>query len=171
MGRQKKAHVMEIQVNGGGSVAEKVDYAKGLFEQEVPVDTVFNQGEMIDVIGVTKGHGTEGVVTRWGVKRLPRKTHRGLRKVACIGAWHPARVGFQVARAGQRGYHHRTEKNKRIYRLGKKVAAGEVDTTASTASDLTQKGINPMGGFPHYGIVRNDWLMLLGGLPGTKKRP
>ena len=28
---------------------EKVDYAKGLFEQEVPVDTVFNQGEMIDV--------------------------------------------------------------------------------------------------------------------------
>ena len=57
--RQKKAHVMEIQVNGGSSVAEKVDYAKGLFEQEVPVDTVFNQGEMIDV-GVTRGHGTEG---------------------------------------------------------------------------------------------------------------
>merc|ERR1712003_348 len=52
--RQKKAHVMEIQVNGGGSVAEKVDYAKGLFEQEVPVDTVFNQGEMIDVCGVTR---------------------------------------------------------------------------------------------------------------------
>lgn len=35
---------------------------------------------MIDVIGVTKGHGMEGVVTRWGVTRLPRKTHRGLRK-------------------------------------------------------------------------------------------
>ena len=82
---------MEIQVNGGSSVAEKVDYAKGLFEQEVPVDTVFNQGEMIDVCGVTRGHGTEGVVTRWGVTRLPRKTHRGLRKVACIGAWHPSR--------------------------------------------------------------------------------
>lgn len=26
-------------------------------------------------------------MTRWGVSRLPRKTHRGLRKVACIGAW------------------------------------------------------------------------------------
>jgi len=64
---------------------------------------------MIDIIGVTKGKGYEGVVTRWGVTRLPRKTHRGLRKVACIGAWHPTRVSFTVARAGQNGYHHRTE--------------------------------------------------------------
>lgn len=55
---------------------------------------------MIDTLGVTKGHGYEGVTTRWGVKRLPRKTHRGLRKVACIGAWHPARVQFQIPRAG-----------------------------------------------------------------------
>lgn len=61
------------------------------------------------MLGASKGHGTEGVITRWGVTRLPRKTHRGLRKVACIGAWHPARVSFSVARAGQHGYHHRTE--------------------------------------------------------------
>jgi hypothetical protein len=27
-----------------------------------------------------------------------------------------------------------------------------------------------MGGFPHYGIVKNDYLMLKGGIPGTKKR-
>merc|ERR1712196_491763 len=114
-----KAHVMEIQVNGGSSVAEKVDYAKGLFEQEVPVDTVFNQGEMIDVCGVT---------------RLPRKTHRGLRKVACIGAWHPSRVSFSVARSGQNGYHHRTEMNKKIYRVGK---AGDAKS-ASTEADLTE---------------------------------
>merc|ERR1712057_47434 len=75
-------------------------------------------GEMIDVIGVTKGHGVEGVTTRWGTTRLPRKTHRGLRKVACIGAWHPSRLSFTVARAGQNGYHHRTEMNKKIYRIG-----------------------------------------------------
>jgi len=168
--RQKTAQIFEIQINGG-SISDKVAHAKALLEQQVNVDAVFAEGEYIDILTATKGHGYEGVITRWGVKRLPRKTHRGLRKVACIGAWHPARVGYQVARAGQRGYHHRTERNKRIYRLGKKVAAGEVDITASTASDLTQKGINPMGGFPHYGVVRNDWLMLLGGLPGTKKRP
>lgn len=27
-----------------------------------------------------------------------------------------------------------------------------------------------MGGFPHYGIVKNDFLMLKGCIPGTKKR-
>lgn len=27
-----------------------------------------------------------------------------------------------------------------------------------------------MGGFPHYGIVKNDYLMLKGSIPGTKKR-
>ena len=42
------------------------------------------------------GKGFNGVVTRWGVTRLARKTHRGLRKVACIGSWHPARVSFHV---------------------------------------------------------------------------
>lgn len=69
----------------------------------------------IDILGATKGHGREGVVTRWGVSRLPRKTHRGLRKVACIGAWHPARVSFSVARGGQVS----------IFGKKKKLAGGE----------------------------------------------
>merc|ERR1719271_599998 len=115
---QKKAHIKEIQINGG-SVEKKVDFVTGLFEQEVKIADVFAQDEMIDVIGASKGKGYNGVVTRWGCTRLARKTHRGLRKVACIGTWHPARVQFQVPRAGQRGYHHRTEINKKIYRIGK----------------------------------------------------
>ena len=73
-----------------------------------------------------------GGVTRWGVTRLPRKTHRGLRKVACIGAWHPARVSYTVARAGQNGYHHRTEINKKVYKIGK---AGQESHDASTEFD------------------------------------
>jgi large subunit ribosomal protein L3e len=164
--RQKKAHILEIQVNGG-SVAKKVEFARQLFEKEVPVDTVFHAGESIDICGVTKGHGTEGVIARWGVTRLPRKTHRGLRKVACIGAWHPARVSWAVARAGQHGYFHRTEINKRIYLLGKKGDKG----AAQTQSDLTVKGITPMGGFPHYGTITEDWVMIKGSVVGTKKRP
>lgn len=82
--------------------------------QAVTVDSVFQTNEMIDTIAITKGRGTEGVVTRWGVTRLPRKTHRGLRKVACVGAWHPARLQWSVARAGQHGFHHRTEINKKV---------------------------------------------------------
>jgi len=70
--RQKKSHVLEIQVNGG-SIAQKVDFAKNLLEKEVNVDTVFETSEMIDALGVTKGKGFEGVTQRWGVRKLPRK--------------------------------------------------------------------------------------------------
>lgn len=138
--KQKKAHIMEVQLNGG-SISDKVDWAKEHLEQAVPVSAVFYQDEMIDVIGVTRGHGfkggkhsagcaqisnlhmnhftlfffwLKGVTSRWHAKKLPRKTHKGLRKVACIGAWHPARVGFTIARAGQKGYNHRTEINKKV---------------------------------------------------------
>jgi ribosomal protein L3 len=98
--KQKKAHLMEIQVNGG-SIVDKVEFAHKLFEKTVEVNSVFEQDETVDVIAVTKGHGFEGVTHRWGTKKLPRKTHKGLRKVACIGAWHPSKVMFSVARAGQ----------------------------------------------------------------------
>merc|ERR1712187_641928 len=164
---QKKAHIKEIQVNGG-TVEQKVDYVTGLFEQEVKVGDVFTQNEMIDIIGATKGKGIDGVVTRWGVTRLPRKTHRGLRKVACIGSWHPARVQFQVPRSGQNGYHHRTEINKKIYRIGKAVK--DDPNNATTEADLTEKSITPMGGFSHYGEVTQDWVMVKGTVMGTRKR-
>jgi len=176
--RQKKAHLMEIQVNGG-NVSAKVDFAKALFERQVAVGTVFSVNDHIDILGVTKGHGYSGVINRWGVARLPRKTHRGLRKVACIGAWHPARVAFQISRAGQYGYHHRTEINKKIYRIGagSKPAAGpdgkavEGDKkNASTAADLTEKSITPLGGFVHYGEVNEDYLMIKGAVVGVVKR-
>jgi len=182
--RQKKAHLVEIQVNGG-DVKAKVAFAKDLFERTVPVSSVFTVDDHIDILGVTKGHGYSGVINRWGVARLPRKTHRGLRKVACIGAWHPARVSFQVSRAGQYGYHHRTEINKKIYRIGagsnpgepinggdanRNVRAAADPKNASTASDLTEKSITPLGGFVQYGEVNEDYLMIKGGVVGTVKR-
>ncbi|CAG9318302.1 unnamed protein product [Blepharisma stoltei] len=163
---QKKAHIMEIQVNGGSNIAEKVDWAYAKFEQKVAVSEVFQPNEMIDTIGVCKGKGFSGVVRRWGVKLLQRKTHRGRRKIACIGPWHPSRVNFAVPRAGQRGYHHRTEINKKIYRIGK----AEDPKNGSTDQDITEKKITPMGGFAHYGVVKNDFLMVKGAIIGTRKR-
>lgn len=50
---------MEVQLNGG-SISDKVDWAKEHLEQAVPVSAVFSQDEMIDIIGVTKGHGFKG---------------------------------------------------------------------------------------------------------------
>jgi len=170
--RQKKSHLMEIQVNGG-SVQDKVTWAKEHLEKEVPVNAVFEMDEMIDVIGVTKGRGFEGVTHRWGTRKLPRKTHKGLRKVACIGAWHPSRVKYTVPRAGQNGYHHRTEMNKKIYRIGAALANADgsvVKNTGATETDLTEKTITPMGGFPHYGVVKNQFIMIKGACVGVKKR-
>lgn len=166
--KTKKAHIMEIQVNGG-SVGDKVNFIKSNFEKDLRVDQVFKNFEMIDVIGTTKGHGTAGVIKRWGVRKLPRKSHRGLRKVGCIGPWHPERIRYTVARAGQCGYHHRTQVNKKIYRIGG-AARGGVTNNASTTLDLTDKNITPMGGFPHYGVVRDDFVMIKGTCVGHKKR-
>merc|ERR1711892_1371228 len=135
--RQKKAHIVEIQLNGGG-VGDKVDFAREHFE-----------------------------------KKVPRKTHKGLRKVACIGAWHPSRIQYTVARAGQKGYHHRTEINKKVYdiRDGFHMKDGKlVQNNAATDYDLADKAITPMGGFPHYGEVKQDFIMLKGCCIGPKKR-
>lgn len=62
--RQKKSHLMEIQVNGG-TVAQKVDWAREKLEQQVAVSGVFGQDEMIDIIGVTKGKGYKGEFNHW----------------------------------------------------------------------------------------------------------
>ena len=57
--RQKKAHIMEVQLNGG-SIADKVEWAKEHLEKQTRVTEVFAQDEMLDVVGVTKGKGFKG---------------------------------------------------------------------------------------------------------------
>merc|ERR1712061_776367 len=129
---------------GGGSISDKIDFGFALIEKKTfTFDSVFAPNGSVDLISITKGKGTQGVISRFGVTRLPRKTHRGLRKVACVGAWHPSAVKWTVARAGQKGYHHRTETNKKI---------------------------TPLGGFPHYGIVKEDYVILKGSVPGPVRR-
>ncbi|KAM0681425.1 60S ribosomal protein L3 [Glugoides intestinalis] len=161
--RQKKAHISEIQVNGG-TVSDKVDFAIERLEKEVHIREVFSKNELIDTIGVTKGKGFQGVVKRWGVRILPRKSNKGIRKVACIGAWHPSRVMYSVARAGQLGFHRRTQMNLAVY------AIGNGKEPVATDFDLTVKTINPLGGFINYGFVKNDYVMLKGPVTGPCKR-
>uniref|UniRef100_A0A2I3H7K5 60S ribosomal protein L3 n=1 Tax=Nomascus leucogenys TaxID=61853 RepID=A0A2I3H7K5_NOMLE len=148
-------------------------HQKKRLEQQVPVNQVFEQDEMIKVIGVTKGKGYKGVTSCWHTKKLPHKTHRGLCKVACIGTWHLAHVAFSVARTGQKGYHHGTEINKKIYKIGQgyPITDGKlIKNNASIDYDLSDKSINPLGGFVHCGKVTNDFVMLKGYVVGTKKQ-
>ena len=63
--------------------------------------------------------------------------------------------------------------NKKIYRIGQGIHTKDgklIKNNASTEYDLTDKSITPMGGFPHYGEVNEDYVMLKGCVPGSKKR-
>jgi|Transcript_74123 large subunit ribosomal protein L3e len=59
--------------------------------------------------------------------------------------------------------------NKKVYRIAKGESSGVKDN-ASTANDIIDKNISPMGGFPHYGRVTNDFLMIKGCCIGPKKK-
>jgi len=68
---------------------------------------------------------------------------------------------------------HRTLINKKIYRLGKgsRVEGGKpIKNNASTEFDLTEKNITPLGGFPHYGFVNEDFVMVKGCVMGPARR-
>ncbi|CAJ0947528.1 unnamed protein product [Ranitomeya imitator] len=154
--RQKKSHLMEIQVNGG-TIAEKVDWAREKLEQQVAVSGVFGQDEMIDVNGVTKGKGYKaGGIQRSCHVRLIEVSERLL--VLELG--HPARVAFSVARAGQKGYHHRTEINNEDLQDWARLPLKRWETCEEQCFkptyDLSDKSINsPLGGFVyHYGEVK-----------------
>ena len=149
---KKKPDVMEIKIDGG-SMSEQFEYAKGLLGKTISVAEVFKEGQMVDVISVTKGKGFQGPVKRWGVKILSHKGRKTKRGVAALGPWKPPRVLYSVPRAGQMGYFQRTEHNKRILKIG---------TDGSEVS--------PEGGFVRYGPVRGTYILLDGSLPGPSKR-
>ncbi len=149
---KKKTDLMEVKIDGG-SIKEQIEYAKKLLGKNVSITDTFKQGQLVDVVSVSRGKGFQGPVKRWGVKILPRKSRKTKRGVAVIGPWHPTRVLYTVPRAGQMGYFQRTEYNKRILKIG-------VD-----GSDIT-----PKGGFLRYGPVKGTYIALDGSVPGPAKR-
>jgi large subunit ribosomal protein L3 len=151
---KKKPEVMEMPILGE-SMADRLKVAKDLLGSQVPLSSIFQLGDFIDVSAVTKGKGTQGPVKRWGIMLQKRKhTRTGkLRHVGNLGPWHPARISWRVPQLGQMGYQQRTEFNKRILAIG------------SNGMDIT-----PDGGFPGYGVVRGDYVVIKGSLPGPAKR-
>jgi large subunit ribosomal protein L3 len=150
---QKKPIEFEVGVGGAG-VKEQAEYVAGLVGKRVKFADVFKPGMYIDVLGITKGKGFEGPVTRFGVKRKQHKSRKSVRAVGVIGPWHPAAVMYTIARAGQMGFHQRTETGKRILLVG----------------NAKEKGVTPAGGFLHYGNVTGDYAVVRGSVPGPASR-
>jgi large subunit ribosomal protein L3 len=149
---KKTPEVRELRI-GGGSIEERVEYAKSILGKEVKVTDILNEGDMLDTIAVTRGKGFQGHVKRWGVKLLTHKNSKHRRMIGNEGSWHPNWVQATVPQAGQTGYHQRTEFNKRVLKIGEN---GEE--------------ITPSGGFKHYGAIKNPYVVFHGSIPGPSKR-
>ncbi len=150
---KKKPDIAEIEI-GGGTIQQRFEYAKNLLGRSVNSSDIFKEGQYIDVIAVTTGKGFQGPVKRWGIAILQHKGRKTKRGVATLGPWNPHRVLYTVPRAGQTGFHQRTEYNKRILKIGK-----------------DGKEVTPKGGFIRYGIVHGPYMLIEGSIPGPEKRP
>ena len=150
---QKKPVVSEVGVSGG-DVKAQAEFVLGLIGKKVKFGDVFKPGMYVDVLGITKGKGFEGPVTRFGIKRKQHKSRKSVRAVGVIGPWHPAAVMYTIARAGQMGFHQRTETGKRILAVGN-----------ASASPVT-----PPGGFGHFGNVAGEYAVVGGSVPGPNRR-
>ncbi len=152
---QKKPYIFEAAVRGG-DVQKQFAFVKDLLGKEVKIDQVFEIGSGVDVAAITKGKGWQGVITRMGVKRKQHKSRKTVREVGSLGPISPQNVMYTVPRAGQMGFHQRMEYNKRIMIMSN-----------SESEDFK---INPEGGFKHFGLVKGDYVILKGSVPGTYRR-
>ncbi len=149
---KKKPEVFEIPI-GGDNVEDKWEQAQELLGTELTAADVFDDGQYVDAISVTKGKGFQGPVKRHGVKVLPRKTQKSARKAGNIGPWHPDHTSWKVPQPGRMGANQRTELNKRILNIGE------------DGDEVT-----PDGGFTNYGVVKDNYLIVKGSVPGPEKR-
>ncbi|MFH1056214.1 MAG: 50S ribosomal protein L3 [Candidatus Micrarchaeota archaeon] len=147
-GLKKTPDVFEVAL--GGSPKEQTELALSLFGKELNAKDVFQDGEFVDAIAITKGKGWQGVVKRYGVSLNIRKATKSRRHGGSIGPERQAKVMYTIPRAGQMGFHKRTDRKKRIVKISDDA-----------------KGIPP---FSNYGLVKGFFIALKGSVPGPAKR-
>ena len=105
-----RRHLTEIRTT------DAADYSLG---QELTAE-VFEPGQRIDVVGVTKGKGTAGVMNRHGFAGVGAShgAHRNHRKPGSIGACAtPSRVFKGVRMAGRMGNVRKTTQNLTVHAI------------------------------------------------------
>jgi len=147
---KKRPEVFEVAI--GGKVEEQLEFAKNNLGKEIKVADIFKEGDFIDVSAVTIGKGFQGAVKRFGITIQGRKNEQSHRQVGCHGQKEPGKIRSTIPQPGQLGFQTRTEFNKRVLKIG----SGE--------------DINPKSGFIKYGLVRKDYLLIEGSIPGHRKR-
>jgi len=150
---KKKPEVLEMAV-GGSDIKSKFEYAKSILGKEISLADTFKEGDMLDIHAVTTGKGFQGSVKRFGVSILHRKSHSaGRRKIGTLGNW-DAKT-WRVPHPGQMGFHNRTEYSKQLLKIG---TIGK------------EEKVNPSGGLLNYGLIKGNYAIIAGSVPGPKKR-
>ena len=120
IGHQKKAGVEELKkVLKEFALKDCSQYNVG----DVLTANVFAKGEFVDVTGISKGHGYQGVVKRHGAGRTPM-THGGgpvHRHAGSMGVIDPARIMKGKIGAGQMGTEQVTVQNLDIVMIDEEL--------------------------------------------------
>ncbi len=148
---KKTPELFELPLSG--DYEEKVAFAKNMLNKEINVSDVLKPGEFVDVTAVTKGKGFSGVVKRFGVSIQGRKNNQHHRHVGAHHVERPGKLDFRTPMAGQLGFQQRTELNKLVLKIGDEPSE-----------------VNPKGGFVNYGLVKKNYVLIAGSIPGARKR-
>ena len=89
-GIKKTPDLCEIGLSG--NMEEKMNFVKEKIGKEIYVGDIFEKNKMVDLRGLTKGHGLSGPVKRFGITLKQHKSEKGVRRPGSLGPWHPARV-------------------------------------------------------------------------------
>jgi len=147
---KKTPDIIEIGLNG--NLEEKINFAKENLNKEISVLDIFEEGQLVDLRGLTKGKGLSGPVKRFGITLKSHKSEKGRRRPGSLGPWHPARVTFRAPQAGQLGMFTRIIYNNKIIDLGKPGNKEEL------------KNIK------NFGNVKTDYMIVNGSIQGPSKR-
>ncbi len=117
-----RGHFEKAGVSPKRRVVEFQDFEKEVkLGDEIKVDDVFTEGEFVDVSGISKGKGFQGVVKRHGFAGVGQATHgqhNRLRAPGSIGASSdPSRVFKGMRMAGHMGNEKVTVQNLKVMKV------------------------------------------------------
>jgi len=146
---KKKPEVFEVHLSGEKEA--KLEYAKSVLGKEIKINDVLEEGQQVDIHSVTRGKGLQGPVRRFGIGLKSHKSEKHRRTPGNLGAWTGGKM-WTVAQSGKTGYYQRRDYNKWLIKIGE------------------DKEINPKSGFPHYGVIKNQYIFVKGSVGGSQKR-
>ncbi len=151
---KKTPDLIEIAV-AGKNTHEKLEFIKSHIGKEITLDSLMaSESKLFDIRGLTKGKGLVGPVKRFGLTLKAHKSEKGRRRPGSLGPWHPPRVTYLAPMAGQMGLFTRVHYNFIPITHGK----------------ISEKDINPISGFKHYGKVNSSYIIFKGSVQGPPFR-